>query len=31
LGNSFGFGGGGFFFGRPFFQPFAFQRHNSRR
>ncbi|MBZ5553572.1 MAG: hypothetical protein LAO21_12685 [Acidobacteriia bacterium] len=31
LGNSFGFGGGGFFFGRPFFQPFAFQRHNFRR
>lgn len=31
LGNSFGFGGGGFFFGRPFFHPFAFQRHNFRR
>lgn len=31
LGNRFGFGGGGFFFGRPSFQPFAFQRHNFRR
>jgi hypothetical protein len=30
-GNSFGLGGAGFFFGRPFFQPFGFQRRGFRR
>jgi hypothetical protein len=31
LGNSFGLGGAGFFFGRPFFRTFGFQRRSFMR